>query len=301
MTKQFLLVALFLLFINSQTSAQITDSLRQRIERIISNKNAAIGVSIKGKDYKDTFNFNQGKHFPMLSVFKFPIALVALSEIDKGKFLLTQKIKISKEELLNDTWSPIRDEFPNGTTMTLAEIIDYTVSQSDNNGCDILLNLIGGTKTVEEYFQKINLTDISIKGNEEDMHKEWNVQYQNWITPGTSNELLELFYRNKKKLLSKKSYRFIWKIMKETETGKKRIKGQLPQNTIVAHKTGTSDTNKEGLTAAVNDIGIVFLPNGQYYFISVFVSNSKEISEINERIIADISKVTWDYFITKNK
>ncbi len=45
--------------------------------------------------------------------------------------------------------------------------------------------------------------------------------------------------------------------MLETTSGKNRIKGQLPRGTLVAHKTGTSDTNEKGVTAAINDIGIV--------------------------------------------
>jgi len=89
--------------------------------------------------------------------------------------------------------------------------------------------------------------------------------------------------------------------MKETETGQNRLKGQLPKRTIVAHKTGSSGANKEGLTAAVNDIGIVFLPGGQYYYISVFVTKSTENAETNEKIIADISKATWDYFAQNKK
>jgi len=126
------------------------------------------------------------------------------------------------------------------------------------------------------------------------------LQFQNWTTPKAANEILERFYSNKSNLLSKKSHHFIWKVMKETETGQNRLKGQLPKRTIVAHKTGSSGANKEGLTAAANDIGIVFLPGGQHYYISVFVTNSTENAETNEKIIADISKVTWDYF-TKNK
>ena len=89
--------------------------------------------------------------------------------------------------------------------------------------------------------------------------------------------------------------------MKGTRTGTARLKGQLPKTAIVAHKTGTSGTNDEGLTAAVNDIGIIFLPNGKHYFISVFISKSTEDDEINERIISDISKVTWDYFTKEIK
>jgi beta-lactamase class A len=49
----------------------------------------------------------------------------------------------------------------------------------------------------------------------------------------------------------------------------------------------------------VNDIGIVFLPNGKHFFISVFVTNSKENADTNEKIIADVAKATWDYFKTR--
>ena len=76
----------------------------------------------------------------------------------------------------------------------------------------------------------------------------------------------------------------------------------MPNETIVAHKTGWSGTNKEtGITAAVNNIGIVFLPNGQYFIISVFVSESKENFDMNEKIIAEIAKATYDFYTTTEK
>ena len=89
--------------------------------------------------------------------------------------------------------------------------------------------------------------------------------------------------------------------MLEFPTGKNRIKASLPQGTAVAHKTSTSDTYEAGITAAVNDMGFVKLPNGKHFAIVVFVSNSKEGTAANERIIADIAKLTWDYFFTEGK
>ena len=237
----------------------------------------------------------------MQSVFKFHIALAVLSQIDKGKFSFDQKIEILKKDLLPDLYSQIREDYPNGATLPISKILEYTVSTSDNVGCEVLLRLIGGPKVVEEYFIKNYIKDISIKFNEEQQQANWDLQFQNWTTPKAANETLEKFYYNKKKLLSKKSYDFIWKVMRETETGEGRLKGQLPKGTIVAHKTGSSGANKEGLTAAVNDIGIVFLRNGKYFFISVFVTNSKENAETNEKIISDIAKATWDYFTIKAK
>jgi beta-lactamase class A len=299
MTKLFHFTTALFLFIFAQTNAQTPDALQQKIQGILSTKNAVVGVSIIGNNGKDTLAINGDGHFPLQSVFKLHIALVILSEIDKGKFSLNQKINIEKKDLLPNLYSPIRDKYPDGATLTISEILKYTVSASDNVGCDILLKLLGGTKVVDNYFVKNGFKDLSIKINEEEQQANWDMQFQNWTTPKAANEVLQKFYANKKKLLSKNSYAFIWKVMKETSTGKGRLKGQLPSNTIVAHKTGTSGTNKEGLTAAVNDIGIVFLPNGKHFFISVFVTSSKENSDTNEKIIADIAKATWDYFETK--
>lgn len=300
MTKIFYLIAIVFFFAANQTSAQSKDDLRQKIEQIVASKNAVVGVSIIGNNGKDKISINGEKRFPMQSVFKLHIGLAMLSEIDKGTFTFEQKVEIQKKDLLPDLYSPIRDEFPDGTTLTITEILEYTVSQSDNVGCEVLLRMLGGPQTVENYFVKNKFKDISIKINEEVMQANWELQFQNWTTPKAANKVLETFYFNKKNLLSQRSYDFIWRIMRETSTGKNRLKGQLPVGTVVAHKTGSSGVNKKtGITAAVNDIGIVFLPNGKHFFISIFVTDSKEDTATNEKIIADIAKASWDYFASK--
>jgi beta-lactamase class A len=301
MAKQFPLFLLLVLFIPAQTSAQTTGTLGQRIEQIVAQKKAVVGVAIRGRDGHDTLSMNGGRHYPLQSVFKFHIALVVLSEIDRGRFSLGQKIAIRKKDLLPDLYSPIRDEYPNGATLPLSKIIAYTVAQSDNVGCDILLRMLGGPTVVDTYFRKNGFQNIAIKVNEETQQANWEVQFQNWTTPKAANQLLMAVYANQKKLLSKKSYDFIWQVMRSTETGPNRLKGQLPTGTVVAHKTGSSGTNKAGLTAAVNDIGVVFLPNGTPFFISVFVTDSHEDTATNEKIIADIGKAAWDYFLAKAK
>lgn len=298
-----LLFLLIFFFASCQTSKSTTDTLRSAIQKIVSSKNAVVGVSIIGINGKDTLSLHGDRQFPMQSVFKFHIALAVLSEIDKGKLSLDQKIEISKDELLpEDFWSPLRDENPNGGSFTIEKLIQYSVSQSDNTACDILIRLIGTPKTVEEYFIKNNVQDIQITFNEEEMQAKWDNMFQNWTTPRAASETLKMFYENRNNLLSKESHDFFWKTNIETTTGTNRIKGQLPESTIVAHKTGWSGTNKEtGITAAVNDIGIVFLPNGEYFIISVFVSESKENFDTNEKIIADIAKAVYNFYTTTTK
>jgi len=298
------LTIFLLLFTTScKRTSDKTEILREKIKQIVSDKKALVGVSIIGNNYKDTISLHGDKRFPMQSVFKFHIALAVLSEIDKGNISLDQKIEIPKEALLpQDFWSPLRDENPNGGTFTIKKLIQYTVSHSDNTACDILIRTIGTPKTVEQYVKKCGIKEIQITFNEEQMQSKWENMFQNWTTPKAASETLKLFYENKNNLLSKRSYDFFWQTNKETTTGKNRIKGHLPTETIVAHKTGWSGTNKEtGITAAVNNIGIVFLPNGEHFIISVFVSESKENFETNEKIIADIAKATYDFYATSDK
>ncbi len=185
--KKTLLTLLALLTFFTQGHSQEIESLRQKIEHIIHSKEAIVGVAIHGMEVKDTLSINGQKHFPMQSIFKFPIALTILSEIDKGNFTLDQKIDIKKSELLPGLWSPIRKKYPEGGTLTVAEIIEYTVALSDNVGCDVLLRLLGKPKAVEDYFLNLGFKDFAVKINEETMQNNWDMQFLNWTTPIEAN------------------------------------------------------------------------------------------------------------------
>jgi beta-lactamase class A/beta-lactamase class A VEB len=97
--------------------------------------------------------------------------------------------------------------------------------------------------------------------------------------------------------LSADSHRFLWDVMKGSKTGSKTIRAGVPKGTVVAHKTGHSGKNNEGVTGAQNDIGIIFLPDGRHYYLSILVSNSVEIGEVNRQIISGITRLTWQFFI----
>lgn len=271
--------------------------LRQELENIIATKNATIGISIKNIEDKDTLNINGSLNGPLMSVFKFHIALATLNLVDKGKLSLKQKIFIKKEDLHEDTWSPIRDEYPNGNMyLTLDQLLKYTVSHSDNNGCDILLDIIGGTKTVQDFINKQGIKEFTIKVNEQEM-RTWENLYINTTTPLATTELLEKFYKGK--TLKKKSTKYLYQIMIECSRGLTWMKAGLPEGTELAHRTGISGTNENNLRAAMNDIGIFKLPNGNHVILSIYLKDITEEREITEKIIADITKATWNYYTKK--
>jgi beta-lactamase class A len=289
-------VSLFIVHLLEANPSSSKDSLKIKMQHIIERSNGKVGVAVLGLENNDTLVINGNDKFPMQSVFKLPLAMAVLHQVDEGKLFLDQKIFVRKDDLLPNLWSPLREKYPGGNVnITLDELLFYTVSMSDNSGCDILFRLIGGPKIVDRYIHSLGITDISIVSTEEEMQKEWDVQYNNWSTPAAMNQLLSLFFHDK--ILLGKYKEYLWNIMVKTSTGSKRIKGMLPEGTIVAHKTGSSGTNNAGMTAATNDVGIVTLPNGNHFAIVVFVSNSSSDEKTREGIIADISRAAWEVYL----
>lgn len=289
----FILLCFFSFHLRSQT----IQDLRNKINAITSTKNATVGISVKGIEDKDTLSINGNKETPLMSVFKFHIALAVLNRVDKGKLKLNQKFFIKKEELLPETWSPIREEYPEGNMyLTLDQLLRYTVSHSDNNGCDILLNIIGGTDSVQKFINQQGIKDFTIKVNERQM-SSFDKFYLNTTTPLATTDLLDKFYNGK--VLKKETTKYLYQIMVETSRGVTWMKAGLPAGTELAHRTGISSKNENNLRAAMNDVGIIKLPNGKHFILSVYLKNINEEMADTEKIIADISNTVWEYYTNK--
>jgi len=287
-------IALFS-FLSFQVFSQGTNELRNQLQQIISSKNATVGVSIKNIEDKDTLSIKGNLKMPMMSVFKFHIALAVLHKVDEGKFNLTQEIFVTKKDLKEDTWSPMKEDYPEGNvSLTLDKILRYTVSHSDNSGCDILINLVGGTKYIQKFINEQGIKDFVIKVNEDQM-KTWKNLYINTTTPLATTELLEKFFKGE--VLKEETTNYLYQIMVETSRGLTWMKAGLPEGTELAHRTGISGTNDANLRVAMNDIGIVKLPNGKHVIVSVYLKDITEKKEDTEKIIADITKAVWNYFI----
>ncbi len=289
------LAVLLLLTINTTFAQQ--NKLRDEIAELAKPAKGIVGVSVLGLEDRDTLNYNGNARLVMHSVMKFPIALAVLHLVDSGVMTLDQTIHIKKKDLPK-TYSPLRDKYPDGNVdVSVRDLLSYMVSQSDNDACDILLKKLGGPDQVEDYLHMIKIRGINIEASEGDMAKAWEVQYTNWCKPVDMVKLLDNFYNGK--ILLPTSRDFLYKIMTGTTTGPKRIKGLLPEGTVVAHKTGTSPTNAAGLSPATNDVGIITLPDGKHIAIAVFVCNSTADEVTREEVIAKIAKAVYDHEVLK--
>ncbi|MCU1280505.1 MAG: Beta-lactamase [bacterium] len=219
-------------------------------------------------------------HYPMQSVYKLPIAMAVLHAGHR----LDESVTVAAADLVPNMHSPLREQHPQGVTLTVGELVRFAIVESDGTASDVLLRLAGGAPAVERYLRQLGIHDIAVATTERAMGDDERAQYRNWCTPRAALAVLR----------AAQTYPVLIDRMAQSRPGPKRIKGRLPPGTVVAHKTGTSGT-VGGLSAATNDIGLVTLPDGRHLAIAVFVSDARADEATREDVIARLARVAWDW------
>ncbi len=266
--------------------------LEKQLAEIASAARGRVGVKAEILETGEAVSLLAGEKFPMQSVYKLPIGMAVLREVDAGRLKLDRKIRVEKSEYVAPGMlSPLRDENPDGAEVTVAELLRLAVSVSDGTASDVLMKLAGGASAIQTFLGEIKVDGITILNPEKDFSGDWQAQYRNSATPAGAVELLRAVHE--KRGLSMESNALLLKLLIETKTKPNRLKGLLPKDAVVAHKTGSSGS-RDGITAATNDIGIITLPNGRHLAIAVFVSDSPADEKTREAVIARIARAAWD-------
>lgn len=273
-----------------------SSQLKAQIEDLARVANGPVGAAVVLLEGGDAVAVNGAQKFPMHSVYKLPIGMYVLHQIDQGKLTLDQRVNLQPKDFLTGRQhSPIRDKNPRGIELSVRELLRFMVSESDGTACDVLLQLAGGPEQVTKYLRELGVDGIVVANTEREIGQDEQVQYRNWATPESAVALLRLLHEGRS--VSPTSRGLLLDFMTKSPTGPKRIKGLLPPGTPVAHKTGSS--GRVNGFRALNDIGIITLPDGRHLAIAVFVSNSK-IDEVTlESVIAKIARGTWDCWVKK--
>jgi beta-lactamase class A len=272
------------------------NQLRSRfveIARKIDGRVGAAAAVIEENEKNAAVSVNGATRFPMQSVYKLPIGMAVLRRVDAGELSLEGKVVVRREDLAPERLhSPLRDKNPDGAELTLRELLRLMISESDGTASDVLLGLAGGPERVTEYLRGLGVEGVVVATSERAMAQGGEqVQYRNWATPDSMLSLLRALQEGRGLSVSGRS--LLLDFMTGSTPGPRRIKGKLPAGTVVAHKTGTSNT-VEGLTRATNDVGLVTLPDGRHMAVVVFVSDTKADADAREGTIASVARAAWD-------
>ncbi len=266
--------------------------LDAQIEEIGRAARGRVGAAVLLLETGESVAWRGEERFPMQSVYKLPIAMAVLQQVDRGARTLEEQIRVDERDLVPaPIHSPFRDKHPRGSDVSVLDLLRLAIVESDGTASDVLLRLAGGPGSVTAYVAGLGVSDMVVATSEREMASGEEVQYRNYASPEAAVALLRALHEGRG--LSPQSRSLLLRLMTETGTGPRRIKGLLPSEAVVAHKTGTSGT-VGGLTRATNDVGLVTLPNGRTMAVAVFVSDSPADAAGREGVIARIARAAWD-------
>src|ERR1043165_4227174 len=172
---------------------------QNRITQIAAEAKGSVGVlAIILETNATVASLNPQAHFPMQSVYKLPISMAVIKQVDAGKLRLDQKVPVATEDYIGAAaHSPIRDKYPNGTSLTTEELLRYALSESDGTASDVLMKLAGGHEAVQAHLPPRGLTDMIVLDTENAFTQDHSLQYRNYTTPEAGVSLLRALFERR--------------------------------------------------------------------------------------------------------
>lgn len=306
-------------------------ALKPQIEDIVRDQPVKFGVAIKNLENGEELLLNNDRTYQLASVFKIPVLVTAMQQIDAGRFTLDERVMLK----YSDKTSPsgILTYLRDGLQPTVEDLLMLMIIISDNTATDMVIDLVGGPQVVNAAMRKLGFpeTELNITKSVHDLFddvfgfsepvlkrresilkmKEKGVNFDgevfragstaNVATPQALNRLNEMIFCGE--AASGEACEKALDIMLH-QTLNARLPGMLPPDDAdadVAHKTGT-------FFGVRNDSGIFYI--GERVHIAVTVFTQKEgplnldmmmeagISGEETKIdtaIAQIGKLVYEY------
>src|SRR5882724_3087820 len=146
-----------------KTQTSDASELTKQIAQIASAARGRVGVAAAVLETGETVSLNPRDHFPMQSVYKLPIGMAVMKQVDAGKIKLDQKVRVTKDDFIGrSSHSPIRDKYPNGTELTVNELLAWMLLESDGTASDGLMKLAGGPEAIQAYLTELGIKDMIV-------------------------------------------------------------------------------------------------------------------------------------------
>ena len=265
---------------------------------------------------------NEGERFPMASTFKIPIAALLLALVDQGRATLDHRVEISPRHFAETGEIAQSVQHP-GVSLSVVNLLELMLTQSNNNATDRILDIVGGPAAVTTWVRQAGVQELSVDRSvnsilnafygfppgsasmatflsrwpteaERDLvnnrpNPDFDLSLQDTATPHAMCELLRLLFATD--ALSENSRALLFEVMARCQTGPGRIKGLLPPGTVVAHKTGT-------IGGTINDAGVIELPGGGGRVALAVLTKDSKLSPYaaREPILAELSRAVFDHF-----
>ncbi|MFA5100203.1 MAG: serine hydrolase [Candidatus Omnitrophota bacterium] len=258
-------------------------ALKRYLGREAAHFKGSTGIIVKDLDTGWEFAYRSERLFPSASLVKIPIMAAVFQAEKEGKLALDRIITMKGSDQVMG--SGILKAMPAGSQFTVERLLELMVTRSDNTAANMLINLVG-RNYLNAYFKRIGLRNTNLSRKMMDFkHRKDGIE--NYTTPKDVSVLLEKMYKGAfiSARVSEKCLALL-KLQKVND----RIPRNLPDDVVVAHKTGLE-------RSVCHDAGIVFTEKGD--FLICVLTKSKSSYKSCKEFIARIAAYTYHNYKMK--
>ena len=296
-------------------------ALAQKISALGGAFDGRVGIVVRSVDGDWSATYRSEGLFPQQSVSKLWVAATVLDQADEGQLSRSDTITLTAQDL-TIFHQPIRKRIGSSQyTATLADLLSFAVTQSDNTANDALFRKVGGQEGVGRFLSRHNLAEIAVGSGEKDLQTKaagmtWDDSFSYGRTFWRVRETVPIAVRAraigdyvtnppdgatpaavalalsrlaKGDLLSKGSTAYLLDLMSKSKTGPDRLRAGLSPGWSLAHKTGTGQVLGYYATA-YNDVGILTSPSGKRYALVVMIASTQQPVPIRQALMAEVTR-----------
>jgi beta-lactamase class A len=261
--------------------------LVERLRGLCRSVGGAVGMAAIHVETERTIEVQGLRALPLYSVFKLPLAVAILKDVEEGRLRLDQKVHVTPAEVVPGSVENA-DLWPAPVDRTLRALLELSIVRSDNTSSDKLLELAGGPGALTRRLTALGISGVTIRRSIREFLAARDRPHPNTASALDLSRLLSRLQKGE--ILRADSRETLFGFMAAVTTGPHRLRGALPEGTPVGDKTGSGPGG-----SVTNDVGIITLPEGKgHVAMAVLISGSKRPVVAQEKLIADLARAIYD-------
>jgi beta-lactamase class A len=256
------------------------DSALPELHALETRYDARLGVYAQNAVTGRTITYRHHERFAMCSLFKTLSAAQVLRDYDRCGEFLDRLIRYTEADLVEH--SPITAEHV-ATGMPVRDLCAAAICYGDNTAANLLLEQTAGPPGVTEFCRSIGDRSTRLDRWETELNTAVPGDLRDTTTPsaiGGSYQRLVLGCE-----LSPPDRRQLTAWLKANTTSTHRFKAGLPDDWILADKTGS------GGYGTANDVGVAWTPDRTPIVLAVLSSKADADAVIHDELIADTARL----------
>ncbi|HWI66069.1 MAG TPA: serine hydrolase [Symbiobacteriaceae bacterium] len=253
----------------SATAAPDLNRLRKQLQDYLASQKGTYGVFVLDLATGKSVGINGDMVFPAASTFKLPMSLYILDQAARGKVSLHEKIAYTRADYEEGTGT-LQEWIKPGNALTVRELIDLAITQSDNIATQMLLRRFG-VQNVYDYMRRLG----------------GKVTHYEAGVVGTTPREMAAYMRNAQgsHVIGNAELRaFLMQSLENTAFDDRTAAG-VPDGVAVAHKIGT-------LPGVVNDVALVEAPEHPFIIAAFSLGVDERVAPA---VISEMTKRVYEF------